>query len=47
LSNTFTSTASAATTGTIRGNLITQTISYLYQATDSSFAFSNIAVFNN
>ena len=47
LTNVFTSSASAATTGTIAGNLITQTISYLYQAADSSFAFSNISVFNN
>jgi hypothetical protein len=47
LTNIFTSSASAATTGTIRGNLITQTISYLYQAADSSFAFSNISIFNN
>jgi hypothetical protein len=46
LSNIFTSTATAAN-GSISGNLITQTISYLYQSTDSSFAFSNISIFNN
>ena len=46
LSNIFTSSATAVG-GSITGNLVTQTISYLYQAADSSFAFSNISIFNN